>query len=67
MLVGVAVAVVVVGEGEPETGHVFPRTVVIHDEVALGYCRTRHLNLHLLLRKHKRSYLPDRHTSIYTS
>ena len=28
------VVVVVVGAGEPETAHVFPRTVVIHDDVA---------------------------------
>ena len=31
------VVVVVVGVETPETGHVFPRTVVIHDDVASGY------------------------------
>jgi hypothetical protein len=37
VLVDDAVVVVVVDAEEPETGHVLPRTVSIHDDVASGY------------------------------
>ena len=37
VLVGDVAVVVVAGDETPETGHVLPRTVVIHDDVASGY------------------------------
>ena len=37
VLVGDVAVVVVAGDETAETGHVLPRTVVIHDDVASGY------------------------------
>lgn len=60
--------VVVVGEGDVETGHVCPRTVVIHEEVASGYYQTDMSDTARPETRYKckRNHLPNHDTSVCT-
>ena len=65
--VGLVVGVVV-GVGEPpETGHVFPRTVSIHDDVASGYYHAHQSGLFKkdAVTRDLGTYLPHHHASTW--